>query len=36
MIPHLEDGVRFRIDYWGDYASGRRHPVISRPRLIGR
>lgn len=37
MIPQLElEGrVRFRIDYWGDYANGRLHPVISRPREIG-
>jgi hypothetical protein len=32
----LEDRVRFRIDYWGDFASGWTHPVISRPRMVGR
>jgi hypothetical protein len=38
MIPQLvlEERVRFRIDYWGDFASGRTHPVISRPRWVTR
>jgi hypothetical protein len=38
MSPQLvlEERVRFRIDYWGDFARGRTHPVISRPRLIAR
>jgi hypothetical protein len=32
----LEERVRLRVDYWGDFARGRTHPVISRPRLIAR
>lgn len=30
----LDGGVQFGIDHWGDYAGGRAHRAISRPRRV--